>query len=138
MADEKIKETKNDEEEIEETKPKPTNEEIKLNQKLLESDAKIIKLEQEKKALEEAAKEKAFSEILAKKQIKPEFQEFVKFKLQWENVSDLDKAVDDFIKNNPALIKIINTGGNGDTKIDNEKNDGKKNILLDYQKENFL
>ncbi|MCL8210999.1 hypothetical protein LT336_00751 [Spiroplasma sp. JKS002671] len=123
-------ETKND--------PEPTKEEIAMNQKLLEADAKIVRLEKEKRALEDAAREKSLNEILEKKGIKKEFQEFAKFKLQWQEISDLDKATDDFIKNNPALIEQITSGGNGDTKINNETDNEKPNILLEYQKENFL
>lgn len=130
-----VEETKETEEE---QKKDPTKEEIEMNQRLLEADAKIVQLEKEKKELETAAREKVLNEILDKKGVKKEFQEFAKFKLQWQEISDLNKATDDFINNNPALVELIDTGGNGDKKINNEKNDKKRNILLDYQKENFL
>lgn len=130
-------------EEVIETKS-ATSDDIKTNEELLKANAEISALrEQLQKAQEnlqlkeKVLKEESFNKLLTKFNIKPEFQKFVKMELQWENISDLNKAVSDFVKENPALVENLTTGGT-ETTITNDVKTKSENPLLKFKKENHL
>lgn len=142
---EEIKQESITEEKDKEIEVPATPEEIKTNEELLKANAQISELRQqlqeaqvklqEKEAI---AKEQAFDSLLTKYKVKPEFHKFVKFELKWEELSDLDKSLTEFIKNNPALVETVTTGGTEETiKTDGEP-ETNTNPLLQYKKENFL
>lgn len=139
--EEVIKETKKTEEEV---KQESTAADVKTNEELLKANVEISalqeQLQQAKNQLQEkekAAKEEAFNKLLTKYKVKPEFQKFVKLQLQWENLTDLNTAIAEFIKENPALIETLTTGG-AETTINTNDVKTSENPLLKYKEENYL
>ncbi|WP_339047974.1 hypothetical protein [Spiroplasma endosymbiont of Colias croceus] len=101
-----------------------------IENKVNEAENKLNKLNQE-------IKEKEMINIFKKYQVKTEFYDYLKFKTNNLENSNIEETIKKMIKEQPIFKQTINTGGNKQIIINNKPND-KENFLINYKKKNYL
>lgn len=101
-----------------------------IENKIIEAESKLTKLNQE-------IKEKEMINIFKKYQVKTEFYDYLKFKTNNIENSKIEETIKKMIKEQPLFKAQINTGGKQETILTNQPN-SIKSSLLDYKKKNNL
>jgi len=101
-----------------------------IENKIIESESKLTKLNQE-------IKEKEMINIFKKYQVKSEFYDYLKFKTNNIENSKMEDTIKKMIKEQPLFKEQINTGGTNKTIITNQPT-STKSTLLNYKKKNNL
>ncbi|WJG69468.1 hypothetical protein [Spiroplasma ixodetis] len=102
-----------------------------IENKVNEAENKLNKLNQE-------IKEKEMINIFKKYQVKTEFYDYLKFKTSNIENSKIEETIKKMIKEQPVFKQTINTGGNKQIIINNNKTNDKENFLINYKKKNYL
>ncbi|WP_338979390.1 hypothetical protein [Spiroplasma endosymbiont of Lasioglossum malachurum] len=76
--------------------------------------------------------------IFKKYQVKTEFYDYLKFKTNNLENSKIEETIKKMVKEQPVFKEIINTGGNKQIIINNNKTNDKENFLINYKKKNYL
>ncbi|WP_338979694.1 hypothetical protein [Spiroplasma endosymbiont of Lasioglossum malachurum] len=107
------------------------NAQQEIENKVNEAENKLNKLNQE-------IKEKEMINIFKKYQVKTEFYDYLKFKTNNLENSKIEETIKKMVKEQPVFKEIINTGGNKQIIINNNKTNDKENFLINYKKKNYL